>query len=494
MYSLLTAAAAALTIALALTPLCRKLAIRWGLLDQPDHNRKIHANPIPRIGGVPLVIAYLGSFVILLLFSFEGGDLVRGHLELVKRLVPASALVFATGLLDDLVGLKPWQKLLGQLAAAFLVFNAGVHLVSIGGHHLPIWCTLPATIVWLVACTNAVNLIDGVDGLAAGVGFFATVTTLLEALLQHNLGLAFATAPLAGALLGFLRYNFNPATIFLGDCGSLLIGFLLGCYALLWSDKSATLLGMTAPLMALSIPLIDTALAVVRRFLRCRPILGADRSHIHHKLLARGFTPRRVVCCMYVVCGISAALSLLASVAHEQFAGIILLLFCLGAWAGVQHLGYPEFDVARRMVLGGSFRRLLNAQLELATFRESLTAALTADQCWEVLHAAYSEFGFNEIKLKLGDRFYTHATGRYTTPSWTIHIGLSENEYLKLSHDVGTDAAPIIAPFADVVGSVLFIKAARMRALSFGRIAGMPVSSDRRDREVEPTAAAASSS
>src|SRR5258707_5829576 len=139
------------------------------------------------------------------------------------------------------------------------------------------WWSLPLTIVWLVVCANAFNLIDGVDGLATGLGLFATVTTLIIALLQGNLALAVATAPLVGALLGFLRYNFNPASIFLGDSGSLLVGFLLGCFGVIWSQKSATILGMTAPLMALSIPLVDLCLSIVRRFLRRQPILRCDR-------------------------------------------------------------------------------------------------------------------------------------------------------------------------------------------------------------------------
>src|SRR5207302_8185636 len=132
--------------------------------------------------------------------------------------------------------------------------------------------SVPITVFWLLACTNAFNLIDGVDGLAAGVGLFATITMLLAALLQNNVPLALATVPLAGALPGFLRYNFNPATIFLGDSGSLLIGFLLGAYGLIWSQKSTTLIGMTAPMMALAIPLLDTGLAIVRRALRGQPI------------------------------------------------------------------------------------------------------------------------------------------------------------------------------------------------------------------------------
>jgi UDP-GlcNAc:undecaprenyl-phosphate GlcNAc-1-phosphate transferase len=500
MYSLFIIAAVAFAAALVLTPLCRNLAIRLGVLDHPDHNRKTHPRPIPRIGGVPIVIAYLVSFAILLLLSLQGGNIVRGHLGLVWRLFPAAALVFATGLLDDLFGLKPWQKLLGQLGAAVLAFAAGVHFTGIAGYHFPIWLTLPATVLWLIGCTNAFNLIDGVDGLAAGVGFFATLTTLMAALLQHNVPLALATAPLAGALLGFLRYNFNPATVFLGDSGSLLIGFLLGCYSLLWSQKSATILGMTAPLIALSIPLLDTGLSIVRRFLRHQPIFGADRGHIHHRLLARGLTPRRVVLLIYGLCGISAGLSLLASVAHEQFAGAVILLFCLGAWVGIQHLGYAEFDAARRMVLGGTFRRLLNAQLQLVTFRDGLAAAATPDQCWEVLHHAYSDFGFNEITLKLGDRSYTHTTnGHHIANCWTIRIALSETEYLNLSREFDTETPPIVAPFADTIGKVLQTKIAGMgRDRPAPRpsraTAGISLTSDWRTRALKKTSTASSPS
>ena len=166
--------------------------------------------------------------------------------------------MFALGLLDDLVGLNAWQKLLGQVVARCLAYCGGVHVTGVAGYAAPGWSTPADHVLWLVACTNAFNLIDGMDGLAAGVGLFATFTTLAAALLQGNVALALATAPLVGALLAFLRYNFNPASIFLGDCGSLTIGFLLGCFGAIWSQKSATLLGMTAPLMALAVPLLDT--------------------------------------------------------------------------------------------------------------------------------------------------------------------------------------------------------------------------------------------
>ena len=169
--------------------------------------------------------------------------------------------------------------------------------------------------------------------------------------------LALATAPLVGALLAFLRYNFNPASIFLGDCGSLTIGFLLGCFGAIWSQKSATLLGMTAPLMALAVPLLDTGIAVVRRFLRRQPIFSPDRNHLHHRLLDRGFSTRQVALMLYGVCGVAAAFSLLMTWPHNHFTVCCWWRFCLAVWLGLRLAGYVEFDTARHLVLTGAFRQ-----------------------------------------------------------------------------------------------------------------------------------------
>jgi UDP-GlcNAc:undecaprenyl-phosphate GlcNAc-1-phosphate transferase len=450
-------------VAFVLTPLCRNLSIRWGLVDQPDHIRKLHTKPIPRIGGISIFIACSVSLAFLLLSPYQFGHVVRSHLDVIRELFSAATIVFFTGLLDDLVGLEAWQKFAGQFAASAIAVGAGVQINGIAGHHLPSWCAIPVTLLWLVGCTNAFNLIDGVDGLAAGVGLFVATTIFIAALLAHNIELAIATVPLAGALLGVLCFNFNPASIFLGDSGSLLAGFLLGCYSVLWSQKCATILGMTAPLIALSIPLLDTGVAIIRRFLRRQPIFGADHGHIHHKLLAQGLTPRRVVILIYIICGFCAALSLLQSFAHERFGGPIIILFCAGAWIGVQHLGYTEFEMARRMVLAGNFRRDLNAELQLSTVREDLAAAVTPDQCWEVLQHTYSKFGFHEIRFKLGGRLYTHTTnGRHVANTWTVRIQLSENDYLNLSREFDTEAPPIVARFTDAVGKILCPKTSKM--------------------------------
>jgi UDP-GlcNAc:undecaprenyl-phosphate/decaprenyl-phosphate GlcNAc-1-phosphate transferase len=462
MSTLLILASLSFCVAFVLTPLCRDLAIRWGLVDQPDDIRKFHSRSIPQVGGIAIFIAYVVSFAVFLPSPLFG-EMVRSHLEVVRNLFPAATIVFFTGLLDDLMGLKPWQKFAGQFIAAAVAVWAGVQIPAIVWHQLPSWCAIPVTVLWLVGCTNAFNLIDGLDGLAAGVGLLATITILIAALLDHNFELAIATVPLTGALLGILCFNFNPASIFLGDSGSLFMGFLLGCYSVLWSQKSATTLAMTAPVIALSIPLLDTGLAIIRRFLRHQPIFVADHSHIHHKLLARGLTPRRVVILIYIICGFCATLSLLQSFAHERFGGVIIVLFCAGAWFGIQHLGYAEFEMARRLVLAGNFRRQLNAELQLSTFRDDLAAATTPDQCWKILQHTYSEFGFNEIRFKLGSRLYTHTTnGHHVANTWTVRIRLSESDYVNLSREFDTESPPIVARFTDAIGKMLPTKTSEM--------------------------------
>jgi UDP-GlcNAc:undecaprenyl-phosphate GlcNAc-1-phosphate transferase len=277
-------------------------------------------------------------------------------------------------------------------------------------------------------------------------------------MMQHNMVLAVATFPLAGALLAFLCYNFNPATIFLGDSGSLLIGFLLGCYAAIWSNKSATLLGMTAPLMALSIPLLDVALAIVRRFLRHQPIFGADRGHIHHRLLDRGFTPRRVVLVLYGLCGLAAAFSLLQGVVHS-FSVALVVLFCLFVLLGVQYLGYAEFDLAGRLLFGGEFQRSVSAQLELRKFRAALAAAGTPADCWEVIREACGRFGFQQVRLCLAGETYEYSSDHSGAPGWTVRVPLANGDYAALTRPFASSVVPmIVAPFVDSLREILVEK------------------------------------
>jgi UDP-GlcNAc:undecaprenyl-phosphate GlcNAc-1-phosphate transferase len=400
---------------------------------------------------------------------FSYGSEVSMALPTMWKLFWAAGLVFATGLFDDLVGYFPWQKLVGQIWAAMIAYFAGVQIHILPDNPWQLWWNIPLSILWLVGCTNAFNLIDGLDGLAAGVGLFATITMLLAAFANHNLQLALVTMPLAGALIGFLRYNFNPASVYLGDCGSLLIGFLLGCYGVLWSQKSATLLGMTAPLMALAIPLLDAGLSIIRRFLRHQPIFGADRGHIHHMLLARGLTVRRVALLLYAICGVGAALSLTLNALQNQFAGLIVVLFCVSAWIGIQHLGYTEFAAARQLFVKGTFRRIIDYHTRLSEFERNLQESTSLAECWKQLLAASTDFGFHSIRLMVNGRASEAVlTPENPGPFWQMRIPLTAWEYVNFSRDVGADPlSPLmVGGFADIVSRVLTLKIAEFNSLA----------------------------
>ncbi|HLK19218.1 MAG TPA: MraY family glycosyltransferase, partial [Bryobacteraceae bacterium] len=281
MFLILILGIIAVLMSLTMTPIVRDGIGRF-FLDLPDGGRKVHTTPVPRVGGIAIVLAYVATFGIAFLLPFSYSFVLHRALPNILALTLVGLVVFLTGVVDDLVGLTAWQKLVGLGGASVLAYFAGIHVDIQMLHGLPAWpgVGFALTVVWLVGCANAFNLIDGMDGLAAGIGLLATVTMLIAALTQGNLPLAVATMPLAGCLLGFLRYNFNRASVYLGDSGSLLIGFLLGCFGALWSEKSVTVVALTAPVLALSVPLLDVLLSISRRFLRNRPIFQADRGHI----------------------------------------------------------------------------------------------------------------------------------------------------------------------------------------------------------------------
>ncbi len=398
MYSLLFLGFVSFVSALLLTPVVRNLAWRFRLVDKPDLLRKTHSTPTPRLGGVAILLSAICSYALLLLARLSSGAIVWEGMPLVIRLLPGVAVVFGIGLFDDIKGLRPGKKLAGEVLAAILAWLGGIHVSTLGGYSFTSTAVgFVLTILWIVICTNAINLIDGVDGLAAGVSLFAAFTMIIAAILGHNFAMALAIVPLAGALLGFLRYNFNPASIFLGDCGSLTLGFLLACYGAIWSEKSTTLIGMTAPLMILAVPLLDVGLAVVRRFVSGKPIFTGDRGHIHHRLLSKGLTPRRLVLVIYGICGVCALASLLMTVNSNRNRGFVIVLVCLAAWLGLQHLGYSEFGAAGRVVLAGGLQSVLSAQIALERFEHEIHAEISLQQTWDVLCLTCPQFGFSGI-------------------------------------------------------------------------------------------------
>ena len=417
MNSLIYLAGTAFAICYLATPLVRDVLLRAGLVDRPDQVRKRHRDAVPRLGGVPILAAVAAALAI---FARVEGGAFAAAVESVVPLVPAALLVFAVGVADDLWDLNAWLKLAGQFAAAAWLWFAGLRIDSISGQVFSddAWVTFPLTALWLLAATNAFNLIDGIDGLASGVGLFATATILLSALLKGDAELQILTIPLAAALLAFLRYNFNPATIFLGDSGAMLIGFLLGGYSILWSHKSATLLAMTAPVFALAFPIAETGVSVARRWLRGAPIFGADRGHIHHRLLEKGMGPRQAAMALYGVSALGAAVSLVVAEPAIRERGLVVILFAVVATIGFRRLGYTEFSSAKRFVWGGGARKLLAAAMD---------SSRDFEDCWEALRVGLTEFGFRSVELRSEDRHKRSVLRpEQTGASWTLEVPLPE--------------------------------------------------------------------
>ena len=378
----------------------------------------------------------------------------------------AVLLVFAVGLLDDLKRVELWHKVAGLTIAACLAYRAGVHIHALAGSPIGAW-SLPLSVIWIVVCSFAVDLINGIDGLAAGVALIATSAIFVAALLHHNFVLAVATIPFAGSMLGFLPYNFHPPSILLGESGSLLIGFLLGCYGILWSHKSGTVLGGSVTLLVLSVPLFDAMLIVLRRFLRRKPLGAADRSHLYHRLLSRGLAPRRAKLILYVCSGIGAIVSVL--ILNDRSPWIAIIVFYLAAWIWIRHLGYSELNVAGRMFLDGAFFRQLHAELTLRSYESRLKAASTPEEYWSVVEEGLHEFGFHEAQLSIaGSTFeWRHSTPSFN--SWEVSVPIADVDCIRLRRPFGTGAQSNgFAPFVDLLRRSLTAK--RSIFLSYPRV------------------------
>jgi UDP-GlcNAc:undecaprenyl-phosphate GlcNAc-1-phosphate transferase len=409
----------AFLISLVLTPIVRDVFRAYNVVDRPGR-RKVHAYPIPRVGGLPIAIGYI---IALLALVSPNAPMPS---EWVWKLLPGMAIIFFTGLIDDFFNLRPVVKLMGEIAAALAAYACGLHIQGISDYALPDWLSLPLTIFWLLLATNAQNLIDGLDGLCTGMGFFATMTFVCAGLIQHNPALVSLALPLAGALLGFLFYNFNPATVFLGDSGALTLGFLLGCYGLVWTEKGTGMLGTLVPLLAMIIPMTDLSLSIVRRSLRGQPIFSADRGHMHHKLLDRGFSVRRSALTLYGIALVATGFAVLISYPGARgFHGLVVFGFCVALWAGIHQLRYPEFKVAGMLIFRGKLRRAFQENLRLEQLNTALERAKDEDAWWKTLvDAARDEFW---VRLSWTGRHPAlEAVLSQEAPEWSFRFALGE--------------------------------------------------------------------
>jgi UDP-GlcNAc:undecaprenyl-phosphate GlcNAc-1-phosphate transferase len=313
-------------------------------------------------------------------------------------------IVFLLGLYDDVRTVGPYWKFAVQIIAGVLLYTGGfgIHRVDLlsSGKILQTAISLPLTVLWVLLITNAFNLIDGLDGLAAGSALFSTLVVFVVSLLNSNPIMTCLTIVLAGAILGFLRFNFHPASIFLGDSGSLFIGFMLSALALAGSQKAPTMIAVAIPVVSFGLPILDVALAVTRRFLAGKPLFRGDDDHIHHKLLKRGLSQREAVLTLYAVTALFAVLSLVLLHGADTIA-LVLTVIGLGVWMGVQNLRYLEFSEIQDLVRKTKNRRQLFANnLEIRRATESLSSCEDLSTICRILRTTLQPLGFDGFQLK----------------------------------------------------------------------------------------------
>lgn len=332
---MLLAFAVSLLVAYVMTPPVKRFAEKVGAIDVPRDNRRVHDHPIPRMGGLAIFI----GFVLSLIFFVPMSTKVLG-------LLVGSVIIAVMGGVDDIVSLNPWVKLAGQIVAALVAIRCGLVFDVISNPnifaeetYIEIGClSIPLTMLWIVGCTNAVNLIDGLDGLAVGVSAISSMTMLIVSLFVSEPVVSIILAALTGACLGFMPYNLNPAKIFMGDVGSQLLGFVLSTASIMGLFKLHAIITFFVPLLALALPLADTIFAFFRRILHGQSPFKADKGHFHHRLLAMGLNQKQVVAVLY---GISAVLGLLAvlmagdSMAVKIICLVAAFIISLGIWLKV---------------------------------------------------------------------------------------------------------------------------------------------------------------
>ena len=418
-------------VAAALTPPVRALARRLGVVDKSDNYRKTDPRAVPLLGGVAVFAAFPVPILALALFHRNNvSAMLEQSWAEVAALLAGGAIALGLGIVDDVMQLSARWKLLLQVVAASVAVAGGFCVTAVsnpfGGTIFLGWLGVPVTILWFVGCMNALNLLDGLDGLAAGVGLFVAVTLLLVSAVYGN-GLAMLLlACLAGATAGFLRYNFHPASIFLGDCGSMLLGFWVAALSLLAARKAEAAVALLVPFIALGLPIFDTSLAILRRWSRKLPLSSADRQHIHHTLLAMGLTHRRAVLVLYVACATLGVAALLISAGRGALTLIVVGSLALLAFVSIRVMGTLDLNdllgrLSQDWTLG---RRSAQARVAVERACHLIRAAPDVASAWSACRDAICEMGLDHAELRLlgpepadaGPYLWSRIDGRAAAP------------------------------------------------------------------------------
>ena len=421
------------------TPLIRRLCERYKLLDVPADGRRIHRKAVPRLGGLALYVSCLST---LSLLAFHDNLLTQNlsgmKPEFLMLVIPAT-LVLLLGAYDDLRGANATVKFvgLGLIATLFYAMGGRIDALSIplvGSVHLPPIVSFVITVVWLVGITNAFNLIDGLDGLASGAALFSSLVILGVSISQERTLMIVVSLVLCGALAGFLRYNFNPASIFLGDSGSLFTGFLLAALSVLGTQKATTAVAIVVPILAFGFPVVDTAMTMGRRLVSRKPVFQGDKEHIHHMLLARGWSQRRAALVLYGVCALFGLVALIFPATGSKLTGFMLFVLSVAVIIAVGHLRYHEVDELRAGVKRTVGDRRLRVANNIRVRRAALALSKTSDlhEMLEVTRALleFGEFSSASVQVGLPNErvnwFWSREDERdsHSASDWSIRLPL----------------------------------------------------------------------
>jgi len=407
-------------LALVITPIVIWLARRLSIVDVPGA-RHTHTKPISHIGGVAIFLSVIPLIVCVLFLSNVIGDAFRDILAKIAVLLCAAGFIFFVGLIDDIrtKGLRARIKFLAQLVAAIAVCAVGIRIKSVA---VADWLTLefgwfswPLTLLWIVGITNAVNLSDGLDGLAAGISAIVCGVIAIFAVYSGQVVMAVLMLALLGSLSGFLFFNFSPAKIFMGDCGSMFLGFTIASSSVMCSMKSSALVGLALPALALGIPIFDTLFSMLRRFLERRSLSAPDRRHFHHRLIDLGLHQRHVVITIYVVTLLAAGLGMFMMVTRDinsliVFFCVLLLLLLVFRVVGSVRLRETIVSLRRKhAITNRTNEEIRNFEAAQLHFRR----ATTFDQWWRAILTAAQMMHFLSLSLRL-----THRDGTLRTLTW----------------------------------------------------------------------------
>lgn len=393
---------------LIITPLVRRLCQRYKLLDVPLDNRRMHKSAIPRLGGVGIYLAVVIALSTLPLVDNLLTQALRPHrTEFFTIFIPAT-LVLCLGIYDDLRGANATLKFAGLALIAALFYwmggrIEGLAIPFVGAVHLPASLSFIVTVLWLVGIANAFNLIDGMDGLASGAALFSSLVILVFSFTSQTYFMIVIALVLCGALTGFLRYNFNPASIFLGDSGALFVGFTLAALSVLGTHKATTAVAVITPILAFGLPMVDTSVTVARRLISGRPLFQGDSEHIHHMLLARGWSQRHVALVLYGVCAVFGLLATLSTQTSSPVLGFILFVIVVAVIFAVGRLRYHEMDEIKAGVKRNVGDRRIRVANNIRVRRASLAVSKAAN-VGELLQAVsqmldFGEFAYAEVRL-----------------------------------------------------------------------------------------------